>query len=360
MDTLSPHHIYHKRAERFQGELKRRELDAFLVEGACDLYYLTGLKFSAGQLIISSEGCHLLVDGRYIGKAQLDSPFPTSLLKGDALKDYLLAISAHTFGFDSTTTTYHAFERLKESAPGKELIGLDHFMRQLRAIKGPEEIASIKEACALAAQGQAYAFNLVAEGVTERAIARELEIFWLKEGAERLSFEPIVAFGPHSAEPHHRPTDTPLVPGEVVLLDCGVQKGMYQSDLTRVTCLGSPPDQIQEIYAIVKGAVDNALALLRPGATAGSIDKAARSFIEEMGYGESFTHSLGHGVGLEIHEHPTLRSSPQCDAFVLQANMVVTIEPGIYLPGIGGVRLEDTILITPSGYEILTAAKANP
>lgn len=174
-----------------------------------------------------------------------------------------------------------------------------------------------------------------------------------KKGGQGVAFEPIIAFGENSAIPHHRASETRLSQGMTVLIDIGVKWKGYHSDMTRTLFWGEPPEIMREIYDIVQEAQMRALTICKPGTLIGELDSAARDYITSKGYGEKFLHSLGHGVGLEIHEWPLIRKREPYQSLPLQAGMVITIEPGIYLSNIGGVRIEDTIVITPTGYEIL-------
>jgi len=195
---------------------------------------------------------------------------------------------------------------------------------------------------------------MLKEGISENELAIELEIFWKRRGSKAIAFDPIIAFGSNSSMPHYRVGQRKLNTGEAVLIDIGVNLNHYHSDMTRVVFFGDPDPKIASIYEIVLKAQELALENCRPGTPIAELDASARTYIEQKGYGENFTHSLGHGVGLEIHELPLIRSqSPGADT-QLEEGMVVTIEPGIYLPGIGGVRIEDTVAITRDGYENLT------
>ena len=200
-----------------------------------------------------------------------------------------------------------------------------------------------------------YVLSLLKEEISEAELALELEFFWKKRGAKKLAFDPIIAFGANSSMPHYRAGLAKLQSHTSILIDIGVVLSHYHSDMTRVVHFGTPTSVIEKIYSIVEEAKARALALCCPGTLVGELDRAARDWIASQGYGERFTHSLGHGVGLDIHEPPTIRDSGLYRTLPLQPGMVITIEPGIYLPGIGGVRLEDTVLITENGHENLTA-----
>ncbi len=335
------------REEKVVAELD--DLDALIIEKPVDLFYLTGIHLSAGTLIIGKEISRLFVDGRYIEQCESRSPITAARFTDSAVQDFLKKFKK--VGFDSAVMPYERYHHFSQM--DIELIQKPHFMRWIRAVKEPEEINALRKAGALAAHGYRHIRSRLREGVTEIELARELEIFWLQEGGEKLSFEPIISFGAHTAMPHYQPAKRHLKEGMAVLFDIGVQSHNYQSDLTRVDLFGTPDPKLQEIYEIVREAKAAATDLVRHGVPTEDVDRVARSVIEDAGYGPQFLHGLGHGVGLEIHEFPRLR--PTGSDGLLKANMVVTIEPGIYLPGIGGIRLEDTILITETGYESLTA-----
>ena len=259
-------------------------------------------------------------------------------------------------GFPSEDTTYQRYTQLKKSLDEASisLIAIENPVRRLRTIKDSDELARLREAASLGSLGYDLVVDLLEEGITEQELAHALEIFWLKQGGKKLAFDPIIAFGSNSSQPHYRAGNTKLEKGQPVLIDIGVTLNDYHSDMTRVVFYGEPSNLMRKIYGIVKDAQAAALALCRPGTTVGELDNAARQLIAQTGYGEQFSHSLGHGLGLEVHEPPTLRNKPPFNDIVLQPGMVITIEPGVYLPDTGGVRIEDSVVITADGYEDLT------
>jgi Xaa-Pro aminopeptidase len=219
-------------------------------------------------------------------------------------------------------------------------------IERLRWIKEPDEIAMIERAQAITDEGFERILPKLVEGITEREAALELEWAMRQAGAEGLSFDTIMAFGESAAEPHHHPSDRPLARGDVVKMDFGALCGGYHSDMTRTVAFGDPPEEIRRIHDLVARAQQAGIDAVRAGIEGKDADAAARRVIDEAGYGERFSHSLGHGVGLEIHEGPTLRT-PSED--VLPENAVVTVEPGVYVPGLGGVRIEDMVVVTADG-----------
>jgi Xaa-Pro aminopeptidase len=272
------------------------------------------------------------------------------------LRDLLLAsneIKILAFGTD--TTLYKNFIDLQASLNAKiKLLPIENPVKRLRMIKDGDEIKALRASAKLGSEGYDYVASLIKDGVSETALALELEIFWKRAGAKGAAFDPIIAFGANSSMPHYRAGEAILKRGDHVLIDIGVDYKNYHSDMTRVVFPKEPPSEIKHIYQIVKAAQKKALELCRPGTLIGDLDNAARNYIASEGFGEQFSHNLGHGIGLETHEMPNLRNTPANSAIRLQPGMAITIEPGIYLSGLGGIRLEDTVVITESGHENLT------
>lgn len=341
---------YIRRIEKLKSGLE--SCDAILIEKDVDLFYLTGMKLSAGSLLVHAAGACLLVDGRYYELCRKSAPVEVILSDQTPLSKAVSQMGIGVLGFDAHATTYQRFMELQ--AFSLKLLPVDSPVRMLRMIKDAEEIALLRQSAALGAEGFDFVASLLREGITENEVALELEIFWKRRGSKGVAFEPIIAFGSNSAMPHYRSGNVALKNGMNVLIDIGVNYHNYLSDMTRVLFLGEPDPKMKEIYSVAAQAQRAAMAVCRPGTLIGQVDRAARELIAQHGYGSFFTHSLGHGVGLEIHELPTLRQKAPYDTLPLEAGMCITIEPGIYLPGFGGVRLEDTIVITESGYENLT------
>lgn len=348
---------FHSRLRKVQQALQEASCDALLVEDGINLFYLTGLNLSAGTLIAHAEGAHLFVDNRYFELCQKNSPFPVVLANQNTVQDFLdyqACAYIRTVGINSDTITVKAFQELEKQIGIDRLILLDNPIKKIRSIKDEGEIALLKKAAFLGSQGFDFAKSLLRVGIMEKEIALELEIYWKKLGSKGLAFDPIIAFGANSSMPHYRAGDAKLISGQPVLIDIGVNLQHYHSDMTRMVFFDRIDPKMKLIYQIVLEAQLAALEQCRPGVPVGHIDIAARQIIQAAGHGEHFTHSIGHGVGLEIHEFPSLRNKPPYSALLLEPGMVITIEPGIYLPGIGGVRIEDTVVITQSGYENLT------
>ncbi len=343
---------FQQRYEKIRQLLKTSQCDAFLVENPIDLYYLTGITLSAGKIVIKKDDATLLADNRYYEFCKSKAPIPVQQSEKKSLDTILNDVKK--LAFDSSTTTYQDFLNLKKQLKDKELVPLENPLQKLRSIKDEDEIRILREAASLGHQGFLYAKSLLKNGICEEEIAVELEIFWKRKGGQGLAFEPIIAFGENSALPHYRASKTKFDQGMIVLIDIGVKWQGYHSDMTRTLFWGEPSPIMREVYAIVEEAQKRAFALCRPGTLIGDLDAAARDYISAKGYGENFLHGLGHGVGLEIHEWPVIRKKEPYQNLSLEAGMVITIEPGIYLSGIGGVRIEDMLVITSEGYEILS------
>jgi Xaa-Pro aminopeptidase len=335
-----------------------------LIEEATNLYYLTGQPLSSGNLVIDEQGAHLIVDNRYFESCQKNAPCPVIQSEKTSLWDLLKSKELdfiRSLGFDAENTSFKRYEELqKKLGSSIKLTPLDNPIKLQRMIKDQEEIAVLREAAALGSQGFDFICSILREGIRENEIALELEIFWKRRGSKSLAFDPIIAFGSNSSMPHYRAGQTILKKGMPVLIDIGVNYQHYHSDMTRVVYFGEPDPQIRTIYGIVEKAQKAALHLCIPGTSLGKLDETARNTIKSEGFGDFFNHSLGHGVGLEIHEAPTVRNKSPCKDRLLEPGMVITIEPGIYLPGVGGIRIEDTILINETGHENLTKRPTSP
>jgi len=352
---------YRVRLESLRHALALVPCEAFLIEHPMDLFYLTGVELSAGKLFITPYEAYLIVDGRYVEASSHQTLYSVKLLKEHSLEELLTSLHVHQLGFDKYYTPYHLFlgltelaQRLQLRSYPLEIVPIEPIVQGLRLLKDEEEISCLRRAAHLGYRGYEFVASLLREGITESELAFELEFFWKKQGASRLAFDPIIAFGANSSMPHYRAKTTPLNPNISVLIDIGVVLSHYHSDMTRVLTFGTIDPLMQNIYSIVEEAKLRALDLCRPGTLIGDLDRAARAWIASKGYGDHFTHGLGHGIGLDIHEPPLLRETGAHCQVPLEPGMVITIEPGIYLPGVGGVRLEDTILITEKGYENLT------
>ncbi len=344
------------RIARLRALLTQHHLDALLIQKTENRTYLTGFTGSAGVAVVTEREALLLVDFRYVEQASAEAPgwevvqVPRQMV--EALVDLIRARELRRIGFENDGLTYKQYEETAKGLQPADLVAVDGVDR-LRWVKEPDELARIRRAVAIADAGYAHIQGFLRPGVRERDVAIELEFFMRRDGADKEAFETIVASGVRSSLPHGRASSKGLQAGDFVTVDFGAVAGGYHSDCTRTVVLGDPSDRQREIYNLVRTAQEAALHGIRPGLSGKDADALARKVIAEAGHGDHFGHGLGHGVGLAIHEGPTL--SPREDA-TLEAGMVVTVEPGVYLPGWGGVRIEDLVVLTPGGCEILTAA----
>ena len=341
-----------------EGFLNRKEglsTDALLIIKPQNRHYLSGFRGTTAMLLITAQKSFLITDFRYIQQAQEQAPLFEVVKMNQASLETLVELvkeqKIKKLGFEGDFLTYHQYKQLGELLTGVELVSVMGLLEELRMIKSPEEVQLIKKAVDLADQAFRYILSYLKPGITEQDVAVELEYYMKKNGAEKLSFDSIIASGPRSSLPHGVATSRVLQHGDLVKLDFGCIYQGYCSDMTRTVILGEANPKQKEIYQIVLEAQLAALEALGPGKTGREMDNIARQIITDKGYGQYFGHGLGHGLGLEIHEKPALAFR---DETVLQPGMAVTIEPGIYLPGWGGVRIEDLAIITPTGKEILT------
>ena len=331
---------------------KQLSVEALLIENPIDLFYLTGLDLSRSRLIVEKAQVRLFVNGRDLASVSPSSPYPTFLLeKGKGLE-------ANEVGFDSNWTTVAALEALQKEAPHVQFVPLKKPLRGQRIIKSPEEIHSLCKAAKLTLEGIRYIEeNLLKEGISEEEIAFEFEWFVRKRGAKGIAFESTIAFGENSAYPHHRASSTRLKKNQAVLVDVGAIIDRYSGDMTRVLFFGQAPEEHRKMYALVKEAYAAARQTAIIGAPLGSLDRSVRDVFAKAGMEELFIHSLGHGVGLEIHESPLIRYDCEEKDLPICSGMVFTIEPGLYRPGLGGARYEDSGVMTQAGFEDLQSVK---
>ena len=317
-------------------------------------FYLTGFT-GEGVLLLSNEGLLLLTDSRYTEQA--DREVPTLTLKEvkgnyvDEVATQISALGVRRVAFAAKRMSHYWVERLGEQIDA-ELISLEDPVGSLRRVKEPEEIDRIREATRITEAALTELASKIKAGMSERDLAVELEILIRNNGAEKVAFDLIVAAGENSALPHYRPGMRRLRTGDLLLFDVGAQVEGYCSDMTRVFVVGKAPARARKIYDLVLSANRAGIAAIQAGADGKAIDAVARGMIDEAGHKEHFGHGLGHGVGLEVHEGPRLSSLSED---TLEAGMVVTVEPGVYLPGFGGVRIEDLVVVGNDGCEVLTS-----
>ena len=350
-------------------QLQAAGLDALLVTHPANRRYLTGFvaeddppNESAGHVVITRERAVLIVSPLEAERARLQAPdFEVvdrvrPLAKADAA--VLSEVQARRVGFEADAILYRDVKILEEELNGAvELVPVDSLVLDLRAVKTADEIDRIARAAAITDQAFERVAGSISTGDTERTIALRLDTAMRELGAEGPAFPTIVAAGPNAALPHHEPGDRPVEPGEPVVIDMGARVDGYCADLTRTVWIGSPNETLREIYPVVHQALETASARLRAGLTGREADALARDVIAAAGYGDFLPHSVGHGVGVQVHEKPSL--SPRSDE-VLAVGNVVTIEPGIYLPGRGGVRIEDLAVVEADGIRGLSRARIAP
>ncbi len=349
------------RLELLRGQLAGANLNGFLVTQAENRRYLAGFTGSNGVLIISPERQAVATDSRYYEQVKQQCPGWELLQVGydftGALPDLLreFGLSGGSVGVEAGDLSAANFLRWERAVQGQvTLVHTDGFVEELRIQKDAAEIAAIKKAIALADAAANYIIPWLKPGQTELEVAWELEVFMRTRGAEKLAFETIVASGPNSAKPHAHPSSRRLLAGEPITLDFGCVVDGYCSDITRTVCLGQPADgRYLEVWETVHRAQQAAFAGAVAGAPGCEVDKLARDVIRAAGYGDYFGHSLGHSLGLAVHEVPRYGATYTGP---VPAGAVMTVEPGIYIPGWGGVRLEDVLLITGEGHQILTMA----
>lgn len=329
-------------------------VDALLITNGYNRRYMTGFTGTAGVAIVSQNDAVFITDFRYTEQAAAQiTDFRIVQHKGtiyDEVGKQVAALGIKTLGFEKDALNYGTYEVYK-NAVNADFVPLSGLIEKIRLIKTPEEINIIKVACEIADNAFTHILDFIKPGKTELDVSNELEFFMRKQGATSSSFDIIVASGLRSALPHGVATDKIIEQGDFVTLDFGAYYNGYISDITRTIAVGQPSEKLEEMYNVVLASQLLALEKVGPGMTGIEADAIARDYLTSQGYGEAFGHSTGHGIGLEVHEGPGLAVRSET---VLVPNMAVTIEPGVYLPGIGGVRIEDDILITETGNEVLT------
>jgi Xaa-Pro aminopeptidase len=344
------------------------EQDALLVAGPENRHYLSGftareenLTETCGLLLITRERAFLLTDFRYLEWARQEASGMEVLMYSQSLGTTLAGLlkdqQVRVLGFEETYLTCRQYQRLvkavEEAGLNVDWQPVEGMVEALREAKAPEEVAAIRRALTLTEETLCEVAQTLAPGRTESQVAWEIERRLREKGAEGLAFAPIVAAGPNSARPHHHPGDYQLQEGEPIIIDMGARVDGYCADLTRTFILGPPDEQFRKIYGLVRQAQARAEQELRGGMDSLAADALAREVIAAAGYSEAFGHSLGHGVGLAVHEAPSL-SPHKARSTILKIGGIVTVEPGIYLTGWGGVRLEDMVFLHEDRAEVLT------
>lgn len=330
-------------------------IDGYLVQDRMDQVWMTGFTGESGSVLVTHSAVVLLTDGRFDETADIEAPWARKVIRRKRSADETVRELRRTkvtrLGVDPDHTTLRSFTELQKLAKPTRIVATSRLISDLRLIKDTDEIARIRRAIQVAEAAFRKVVGRVRLGMQEREIAAELVYEMSRDGAQGPAFPPIVAVGPSASLPHYEAGGREVRGDACLLVDWGARCDWYVSDLTRMIWPGSIPPRLREVHKIVREAQQRAIAVIKPGVRAAQVDKAARDFITNSGYGERFNHSVGHGIGLSVHESPGLRRQSK---EVLKPGMVVTVEPGIYLPGIGGVRIEDDVLVTASGHEVLS------
>ncbi len=348
-----------QRRQRLVPVLREEGLDALLVSNAVNVTYLTGFSGESSHLILGRERTLLVSDARFTEQLASECPGLEVIIRPPEQNLYQAVAAAlgklglHTVGFESAHVSVAEAELLRDLAKGVAWKPVRDRVETLRAIKDASEVEQIREAVAIAERAFAAFRALLREEDHEKDLSDAMEAHVRRAGGTCTSFPTIVAAGERAALPHAPPTKRTVGDSDLLLVDWGASGRFYKSDLTRVLPLRRISPKLQEVYAVVAEAQRRAMQAISPGVKGAVVDEAARATIRDAGYGACFGHGLGHGLGLQVHEAPSLRPNSET---VLQPGMVVTVEPGIYLPGWGGVRIEDDVLVTPEGHEVLTHA----
>ncbi|RKD34579.1 M24 family metallopeptidase [Thermohalobacter berrensis] len=343
------------RIKKIRDKFEELNIDSVIVFKPENRRYLSGFTGTTGFVIITENKNIFATDFRYTEQAnkQCDGYEIKKISKDYKLYDILRELGVKKLGVEDDFATYQFINKLKEELTDIELIPLKGTITKIRMIKDNEEIKLIEKAAELTDKAYEYILKTIKTGMTEKEVALELEFFMRKNGAEGPSFDFIVASGYRSSMPHGVASEKVIEEGDFVTIDMGCKYKGYCSDMTRTFVMGKASEKQKEIYEIVLKAQQEALKSIKPGLTGLEIDKIARDIITNNGYGERFGHGLGHGVGLEVHELPTL-SQHEMGKIKLQPGMIITDEPGIYIPNFGGVRIEDLVLVTEDGYKVLS------
>lgn len=343
------------RIQRVRKGLDFDQLEALLITDLSNIYYLSGFRGSDGALYLTPEESTLLVDGRYGAQAKDQAPDCNVEIyskKLPAISKAIKSSKAKTIGFEAGSMTVSVYQALMEKTKGTIWKPVSDWYAEIRAVKDDQEQKLLRHANQVVDESFHEVLPLIREGITEQDIAVELEYRMQKKGAEDVSFPILVASGERSALPHALPTSKKLKKGEICFVDFGGIFDGYHTDQTVPFCIGDPDPKWEKIHSIVKEAHDRAIDAVCDNVKCAELDLIAREYIQKNGFGDYFNHSVGHGVGVDVHEYPRLSPGSSC---MLKTGMTFTIEPGIYIPNQGGIRIEDTLLLTDRGVEFLTS-----
>lgn len=353
-----PDPVIAKRLTRCRRSMKKHRMSAYLVTSRMDGFYLTGFTGEDSAVLVMPRDVHIISDGRFDEAINQECPWVTRWMRRGLLTAEIANVAKKlkikSLAIQPAHMSVADRDAIRRNCRSTRLVDAKPIAAEMRELKDDAELSKIRKAIRIAQDAFAATCESIRVGQTELEMAARLEYEMKVRGASGPSFPTICAEGPNAALPHAHPGSRKVKNGSAVLFDWGARVGNYCSDLTRVVFVGSIHDKIGEVYRIVLEAQRRAIAGIRPGERMCDVDDLARQYIADAGYREAFNHGLGHGLGLEVHEAPSLswRSNAK-----LQAGMVVTVEPGIYLPGVGGVRIEDDVLVTPKGHRMLSRVK---
>lgn len=343
------------RLNKLRQELSEAKMQALLVTDLLNIRYLSGFTGSNAFLVVTTDDVLLLTDSRYTEQASEECPgIAVRLIDSRwvaAVGEIAADLALDSLGFEAHALTYSDWENLSGALKKVTLVSTRNMVETLRAVKDSFEIAAIREAIRITDAACAHAFEVVKPGMTEREIALEIDCAMRRLGADKEGFDTIVASGPRAALPHGKPTGRVVSAGELVVMDFGALCNGYNGDITRTVSLVNADDRQKEVYDIVLQAQRKAIKAIKPGVRGGDVDAIAREHIAGHGLDQYFGHGLGHDLGLAVHDGRALARNSD---ILLREGMVITVEPGIYIPGWSGIRIEDDVLVTKSGYEVLT------
>ena len=350
------------RLQKLRRKLTKKEIDAIFISQPENRFYLSGFDGSSGFLLITPQKAILATDFRYLEQAEGQAPDYEIFRVTDNTEDWfprlVSELNLKRLGFEGGHITFSMYRQLSDilnkAQPQLKLVPIDGLVESLRAIKEPGEIELINKVVEMTDEAFEYIEDMIYIGTSEKEVAWEIEKFLREKGSQTTPFDIIVASGPNSARPHAKSSSRAIRAGEPVLIDMGAKFGGYSSDLSRTICLGNGDDTFKKVYDTVLSAQLAALTMIKPGMTGGEIDNLARAVIEQAGYGEAFGHGLGHGIGLAPHEQPRL--GPGSSEQIVDG-MVFTVEPGIYLTGWGGVRIEDVAVMENGKVRVISKAR---
>ncbi|MDZ4713782.1 MAG: Xaa-Pro peptidase family protein [bacterium] len=343
------------RLEKIKSSFTGLNVDSFLIKNLPNIRYISGFSGSAANILLTKDKNYFITDFRYKTQSAMEvyPEFERIIFaqnSNDFLKDLIQQNDLRGIGFESNFVSYSEALNLKDEFKEIELVPVDSLIEKIVICKNEKEIEATKKAVEITDRTFSELLKIIKPGMSEREVSAHISFIQKMNGADGDAFEPIVASGERSAFPHARPTDKKIANNELLKLDFGCTVDGMRSDMTRTIAIGNVSDECKKIYSIVKEAQQIALDNVRAGASSKDVDSAARNFITEKGYGNNFGHGLGHGLGYDIHEKPALN---QRSDYTLEENNVITIEPGIYVEGVGGVRIEDDVVVTKKGCDIL-------